>query len=381
MEHWIFDFLFFSLALCVAYVGLLSLCAFGWFNLNKVQFVNLLNKTYVTVIVAARNEQEHIGTCIEHLLLQDYHSFEIIVVDDDSADSTAEIIELFQARNLKIKITLIRLLTEPGIMAPKKRAITEAIKQGQGSLIVTTDADCIMGKEWLTAIVSFYESSKAVMIAGPVAFHKEQSIFEKLQSLEFSGLMAVSGGSIYYQLPLMCNGANLAYEKQAFIDVGGFQGVDNIASGDDVLLMRKIAKKFPLGLRFLKLKQATVYTLAQTSVKDFFQQRRRWASKSFKMINFANLVVASIVFSFNFSLIVGLFLSCLNSVLMPFFFVLVVIKCIIDFLLLFLATSFFGKKSILWLMLPVQLLYVLYIVFTGFYSLRGKYQWKGRRLN
>ena len=95
-------------------------------------------------------------------------------------------------------------------------------------------------------------------------------------------LQGITGASVYKKFHSMCNGANLAYEKKAFNDAGGFEGIDNIASGDDMLLMHKIQKIYPDRIKYLKSADVVVQTQPQETLKDFMNQRIRWASKADK---------------------------------------------------------------------------------------------------
>lgn len=340
-------------------------------------------KTHVSIIIAARNEEYTIAECLNFIICQDYpkNLFEIIVVDDHSSDATVKVVEAIQQQHpQQQQLHLIKLRDEEGIIAFKKRAIATAIRQAKGSLIVTTDADCRMGNQWLSTLVSYYEEEYPKMIIAPVCFNKEASLFEKLQTLEFSGLMVVSGASVYYNMPLMCNGANLAYEKKAFEAVHGFEGIDTIASGDDVLLMLKINKSYPKGVKFLKAKEAIVQTNAAASLKAFVQQRKRWASKSLVSNNKWIYGVSVLVFATNFLLALTLLISVFSHKFAYLFFLLFAIKSLADVLILSLATSFFNRKSLLGLLLPVQLFYVFYVVIIGISGGKGKYKWKGRTL-
>ena len=291
-------------------------------------------------------------------------------------------------KQLCIQNTNVKLLTinKNSARFGKKHAIELAIKQAKGELIVTTDADCIMGNKWLNSIVSFYIATNAKMIVAPVSYYHEKTIFEKLQSLEFMALMASTGGSLFYKKAIMCNGANLAYSKNIFNEVKGFENIDKSPSGDDVLLMYKIANRYPENIHFLKHKNAIVFTKAKTSLANFISQRKRWASKPFNSLNTSTKVVSIIVYLFNSLLFLtgGYFIFNYEKLMLytPFFIVyifLVVIKCFIDFLLLFLASSFFNKRKYLIYFLPEQILYIPYVFFTGIIGLNGTYNWKGRK--
>ncbi len=340
---------------------------------------------FVSVIVPARNEEKNIERCIDAILAQHYPSvmFELILIDDHSEDSTFQIIESYVEKYPQVKFAQLQ-----GNQLGKKHAVNCAIAIAKGTLVVTTDADCEMGTSWLSSIVSFYLKTNAKMIVSPVAFYDEKSLFEKMQSIEFMALMSSGGASLYYSKAIMCNGANLCYQKDVFMEVGGYVDSDEKASGDDVLLMYKIKKNYPEGVVFLKSKDAIVYTKAVDTIKKFVQQRKRWASKGFFALNKETKVVALLIYFFNiylvFAPIVGI-VCFKNSSFFLFYIetclILFGIKCIIDLLLLFLAASFFNKKRFLILFLPEQIIYLMYVVLFGLLGSIGKYEWKGRKTN
>jgi cellulose synthase/poly-beta-1,6-N-acetylglucosamine synthase-like glycosyltransferase len=205
-----------------------------------------------------------------------------------------------------------------------------------------------------------------------------------MQSLEFMALMASGGASLYFNKAIMCNGANLAYSKDVFNEVNGFQDIYNTASGDDVLLMYKIKKKYPKRILFLKHTEAIVFTKAKSTLKEFINQRIRWASKSYSDLNTETKFISALVYLFNLTLLLSFIMAFhyTNSYfylsILKIGLILFGIKCIIDFLLLFLAGTFFNKKRLLIYFLPEQLLYMFYIVAIGLLGFIGNYKWKGR---
>ncbi|MCW3085078.1 MAG: hypothetical protein JWP12_2444 [Bacteroidetes bacterium] len=367
--------------LCILYTALIARYCYGWIKTRSPGNKNNFPVT-IAVIVAARNEEKNIAECLDKLLAQTYPAanVEIIVMDDHSTDLTGMVIQRYTEKYRNVK--LISLAETSG----KKNAIAAAIAVTQAELIVTTDADCTMGKNWLETIVGFYSATDSKMIVAPVAFTKPVSVFEKMQSLEFMALMGSTAGSLYFNAAILCNGANLAYTRAVFNELNGFSGIDGGASGDDVLLMYKIAEKYPEKIRFLKDAEAIVYTPAKKTFSEFMNQRKRWASKGFGAMNPATRMVSVLVYSVSFMLLFMGFLTGFaalkSAVYLPFFeFCLIMtgIKCIIDFLLLFLAASFFKRKHELFLFLPEQLLYMLYVVVVGMLGSTGKYEWKGRK--
>jgi cellulose synthase/poly-beta-1,6-N-acetylglucosamine synthase-like glycosyltransferase len=264
----------------------------------------------------------------------------------------------------------------------KKRAITEAVAVASGKLIVTTDADCRMGDKWLSTLAEYYELYHPKMLLAPVTFADEKSVFEKLQTLEFIGYIGVSAAAVAMKNPLMCNGANLAYERDAFNAVGGYKHNDTIVSGDDVFLMLKIKKMFPEAIHFLKSREAIVQTFAQKSVNDFFQQRKRWLSKRPGYKDFSVIATALLVYAFNLFVLLGFILSIFASgnSFMILFGLLFLLKCFSDFVFLYPVTKFFGRRELLWWFLPEQVLVIVYVTLMGIIGSNGKFKWKDREL-
>lgn len=368
------------------YACFILMFGYGWLKTTQhVEIEDDLSKK-VSVIIAARNEEYTIGMCLRALVNQSYPTthMEIIVVDDNSEDTTARHVQRFCEQYQFI--SLISLNEKKG-ESGKKKAIEKGIAHSTGELILTTDADCVMDMDWLRLMISFHARTNAQLIAGPVCFHREKTIFEKMQSLEFMALIASTGGAMYFNKAILCNGANLLYTRTAYEQVKGFENIHTSPSGDDVLLMYKIKKRFPGKVKFLKNEDAIVYTKAKKSVKDFMHQRRRWASKKLSQLNVETVTLSVLVYGFNLLLLVLPFLylimSSFASVPTAFYKTWLLIfsaKCIIDFLLLFLAATFFRKRKWLVLFVPEQLIYIPYIVYTGFLGIIGKYNWKGRKL-
>ncbi len=348
----------------------------GWHKLVNFNPVQTPPRTSVSIIVAARDEELNITRTIEDLIAQNYpkHLTEIIFIDDHSTDRTAEIVLAYASLGVK----LIRLNEDRALNSYKKKAIQTAIGTCSGDLIITTDADCRMGPHWLSTIVNYFEKHNYKMISSPVAYFEEKSFFERLQSLEFLYLIGLGASTIGNKQPSTCNGANLAYEKKTFYEVGGFQGIDDLASGDDELLLHKIAAKYPDQIGFLKNRDAIVYTHAKENLQSFLQQRKRWASKSTRYKNKAIIVLGVFVWVFNVSIlanfIAGLFLP--GFLLVTFYQLLV--KMILESLFLWDVTGFAKRRSLLILTPVLTVLHILYMVYIGIAGNSGKYNWKGR---
>jgi cellulose synthase/poly-beta-1,6-N-acetylglucosamine synthase-like glycosyltransferase len=348
--------------------------------------------TKITVIIPARNEEENIAACLDSVCNQSYPKdlFEVLVIDDHSTDNTAVIINRYADKN--VKLISLKEFVHDELNSYKKKAIEIAIAQSTGELIVTTDADCFAKENWLQTIAAFYEQYNPAFIAAPVSIDCSNKFIEFFQGLDFMTLQGITGASVHKKIHSMCNGANLAYTKKAFEEAGGFTGIDNIASGDDMLLMHKIYKLHPDKVIFLKSKEAIVQTAPVNSVKDFFNQRIRWASKADKYDDKRIFVVLLLVYLVNVLLVVlpvtAIFIKSAFSIsLYPFTFVfrlwelwifLLIIKTLAELIFLMPVSKFFGKRSMLWVFPLMQPFHIIYTVIAGWLGKFGSYKWKGR---
>ena len=202
----------------IVYALIILLNAYGWKRTKTFERDATPFKTRVSIIIPARNEEKNILHCLNAIAQQTFPKElrEIIVVDDKSDDGTAAVASVWIANH---SINAKNISPESGI--GKKNALNAGIKISGGELIVTTDADCVMGKDWLSTIVCYYEKYSPDMIAGMVALNQQGNFLSSFQSLELTGLTAIGAAGIYFDKPLLCNGANLAYRKSAFESAGG----------------------------------------------------------------------------------------------------------------------------------------------------------------
>jgi len=375
-------FLLFVACIVFLYAVQILQYAIGWINIPAVDAHLPTRK--IAVIIAVRNEEAMIENCLNAVLYQNYPSelLDVIVVDDFSEDGTVDCVKRISKTHANVSLLQLNVADGTG----KKAAIQKGVLFTDATIIVTTDADCWMEKDWLATIAAGFENDETKMVVAPVAFYNEKNMFEKMQSIEFMALITSTAGAIQYKKPIMCNGANLAYLRTSFFEVSGFDGIDQISTGDDVLLMYKLSEKYPNGIRFLKDSQAIVYTHPKDNLMDFINQRKRWASKPFSLLNRDTKYTSVLVFLTNLLAIVliislfGLSKADVGHAFAIICLILLGIKCIIDFLLLFLASSFFGKRSLLIYFLPEQIIYMFYVVFIGLLSTTKSFSWKGREL-
>ena len=337
--------------------------------------------TFISVVIPARNEADCIDRLLQSLLNQSYSSsfFEVIVIDDFSTDATAALVKKYATTNIRL-LSLSDYISETEINSFKKKAIEIGIQESKGTLIVTTDADCVVHKDWLRTIACYYEQHNPQMIVMPVVITPALSFIERFQSLDFMCMQGITGAAVYKKFHGMCNGANLAYTKQIFNAVGGFKGVDTIASGDDMLLLQKIAQQPNAEIAYLKSPEVIVETAPVNSISAFLNQRIRWASKADKYQDKTLLPVLLLVYFLNASLLF-LFLTLLfwgTAFYWKGMVLLVLYKTLVELFFLYPVAAFFKQTRKLGAFPFLQPFHVSYTVIAGFLGKFGTYQWKSR---
>jgi cellulose synthase/poly-beta-1,6-N-acetylglucosamine synthase-like glycosyltransferase len=382
---------FLTLFFLIIYTALIFFYKISWHQIpvyNNGQSPDKNESLFISIIIPARNEEKNIGSCVQSIISQTFPSnnFEIIVVNDHSTDNTTNVVLSFKQENIHL-INLEDFTKAQVLNSYKKKSIETAMQFAKGELIITTDADCITPGKWLETLAAFYKEKSPVFVALPVVFKNAANsdsffkrFFKNFQSLDFMMLQGITGASVYKRFHAMCNGANLAYQKKVFYEVNGFEGIDRLASGDDMLLMHKIQKRYPEKIMFLKSKNVIVETASAETFKDFINQRIRWASKADQYTDKKITAVLLLVYFLNVWIFILGISSFFSVKALYYFLISIVVKTIVEFIFLFPVSKFFGKQKLLWWFFPAQPFHILYTIVAGFLGKFGSYQWKERRV-
>jgi len=309
----------------------------------------------------------------------------VIVLDDHSTDGTAAVVGEFiasGAQGLALRcLRIAEMPLPPGLTAYKKFAIETGVGAATGELIVTSDADCFFDPQWLSTLAAFYKGTGAKFIAAPVRIGgKALSLLGIFQTLDFITLQGITGAAVHSKFHSMCNGANLAYERDAFYEAGGFKGIDHIPSGDDMFLMHKIYLLHPGRVFFLKNRHAIVTTHPETRWKGFINQRVRWASKADTYDDSRIFWVLLLVYLVNvlfLALLVGAFF---NYWWLWLLLLLLVVKTIVEYPFVRSVATFFGQQRLMVYFPLLQPLHIVYTVLVGWLGKFGSYSWKERTI-
>jgi cellulose synthase/poly-beta-1,6-N-acetylglucosamine synthase-like glycosyltransferase len=334
-----------------------------------------------SVMLAARDEAVTLPQLLEALRAQSLppQYFEVLIADDHSTDGTAALVAA-AAPNSQFALRLIAL--PPGTTG-KKAALAAAEAQARATWVVCTDADCRPAPGWLRAYAELVQAPRPTplhFISGPVRLTPGGAWFDALLGLEFAGLVGVGAACIGRGRPTMCNGANLAFRRSTFHEVGGYADNQGIASGDDEFLLHKIHQRYPGGIQFLADARALVDTPAPATWRALLRQRVRWASKWPHYRTRAPQQLALLVLGANVSLALGLVAAVFWPPLRSWVAAACALKLGGDIWLLAPMLTLLNRRRWLAAWLPLQLLYAPYALAVGLAGQRGEYRWKGRQV-
>jgi len=324
----------------------------------------------VSVIVAARNEEEKILRTLESLNKLEYPEgkLEIIIVDDRSTDKTGLIIDEF----ISGKAIFTKIIPdEPeGKMVGKVNALATAIKLAKGEVIMTTDADCRVKPGWVKAIASHYTND--VGMVDSYTTQLADKPFNGMQAIDFIYLLIVAGGTINLGLPISCIGNNMSFRKKAYDEIGGYEALPFSVTEDFTLLkaiyeLKKYKIIFPLD------NEAVVTSLACPDFISLYRQKKRWA------VGGLGVPVRG------FFIMFWGYLTSLGVILTPLFFspewmYLIFFKIVIDFFILMPVHQKLGIVKNLKYFWAYEIYYVLYVLALPIMVLLSrKVIWKGRK--
>lgn len=335
----------------------------------------------VSVIVAARNEENTIGTLLQDLVGQDYPAgrLEILVVNDHSTDRTGDIVERFSEAYGHIEHVVPG--ATPSRWSPKKWALATGVTRSKGAILLFTDADCTLPREWVSTMAAPFRDPQVGMVVGPSPLEKNGGIWDRMLLLDSHGQDALAAGGFSRGLPLTASGRNLAIRRKAFDQIRGYAGIETFLSGDDDLLMHKMGSG-GWEITFLPVPAAETKSPPPPDLFSFVRQRLRFASKgkSYFLLPFVGgrfKGVLLLIFLANLSVLGGQirFLMSLESVwLLPWF-----VKMTADGILLARYLALLERPLYPGIFLLTELWHSLYVTLFGVLGSFLTVSWKGRK--
>jgi glycosyltransferase involved in cell wall biosynthesis len=371
---------FVLLLILLIYVVFIAQLIYGFNKVKTFEKTELKPKTTFSIIVPFRNEAKNLPKLLNSISNLNYPKelFEIILIDDFSTDTSEKICIQWRMANGLIESTLLENLRLSN--SPKKDAISRAVPILKHEWMVTTDADCVVNKNWLLTLDNFIQNNNPEMVVGAVVYKTKNNWFHHFQQLDLMSLQGTTIGSFGIGKPFMCNGANFAYTKKFFLELGGFGGINSTASGDDVLLLQKAVASKIDKVHYLKSVDFIVKTKPENDFFLLFMQRVRWASKTTSYKNIYAKSLAVVVLLMNISLVVGFGLWAIGKIGIWNISSIFLVKYVVDYLLLYKSNDYLNKGKYL-LPLASSLIYPVFSSIVGIYSLFGGFTWKQRRFS
>lgn len=352
---------------CIAIICLI----YGFSKINNFDSIHFNPKTKFSILVPFRDESKNLPLLLASFSKLNYpiHLFEVILIDDDT-------IEEFKNPVFEFEISVIK--NKRISNSPKKDAISAAMQVAKNEWIITTDADCVVHKNWLLTLDKYIQNHTVSMIAGAVSYECGPSFLHSFQQFDFTSLQAATIGSFGLKKGFMCNGANFAYTKSFFQELKGFNGNDQIASGDDVFLLQKAMNFSPERVHYLKSKSNIVITKPVNNWKSLFNQRVRWVSKTSSFQSKFGIGLGCIVLITNLTFIFAVICFLSGSVSFIQILLFFVLKLLTETILINKANQFLTNTKLIHLIWG-SVFHPFFSTSVALYSFVGKYEWKGRR--
>jgi len=334
--------------------------------------ISYTEEPFITVIVAARNEQDSLPRLLASMTSQEYLNFELIVIDDRSADTTRQICEKigdFDRRFRSYRIDKVQ-----SALPAKKNALLQGITEAKGSILLFTDADCAPNPLWIRSISSRFAPGVGVVV-GPSIYHPtKKSYFGRFVEYEKLKNIFLASAGVALRLPWLAGGANIAYRKEVFFEIGGFQNISKTASGDDDLLIQRVKSQTKWEIDYILDPQAIVTTSSPHGIKDYYHQKLRHFSVTPLFSLGLKMLSVLFVLSNLILYLIPLFLWAFASVLFPL--MILFVKIIADHSNALVFLSSFQRRDLLYHSATIEPMLVLHGIFFAIAHHFIKAEWK-----
>lgn len=225
----------------------------------------------VSIIICARNEEDNLFELLPNIMEQDYNEYEVIVVNHQSIDNTADILTAYEGKYPHLRV--INLEKNNHLAMGKKLPLTLGIKGAKFEHLLLTDADCKPSTNlWLRSMASQFTDKKEIVLGyGP--HNTEPGFLNKFIRLDTTMIALNYLSYAKAGIPYMGVGRNLAYTKELFLNNSGFKSHYSISSGDDDLFIQEVAKNKNYSISLSPL--GFCYSDGKSSWSDLLSQKSR----------------------------------------------------------------------------------------------------------
>jgi len=260
----------------------------------------------VAIIIAARNEEQNIGRCLESMVRLSYPQdlLEIVVVDDRSIDGTREVVNRYA--KLYPRVTIVTTSPDDGNLRGKTNAVAHGIEASTGDIIMFTDADCTVPEGWVEETVKYYEKDKVGIVAGFTSLNA-RNCFGAMQAIDWFALFSVAAAMIRLRFPVTAVGNNLSVRRSAYEAVGGYRSIP-FSVTEDYALFHAVTAHTEYVSRFPMDPATVVRSEPCETWKDLYLQKKRWFTGGRDM-GIKNLLVFSLSYITNVSIFLAILLT------------------------------------------------------------------------
>ncbi|MFP4011383.1 MAG: glycosyltransferase [Spirochaetaceae bacterium] len=327
----------------------------------------------VSVVIPAKNEQYALPRLLASLEEQDTDDFEIVLVNDRSTDATARIMKDFAARHGD-RVRVVTVIAAPEGMNPKQNALDHGAAAARGEIMLLTDSDCVVPREWVRLTARYFDLDELGVIFGPVYPDDLRTWLSQYQSFDHVFRYFYTAGSAGIGNPTGGFGNNLAIRREALDAVGGFGGLRHSVT-EDAELICEVRDTGRWLIRSHLLRRATVHPEPQRSVAALLKQGVRWNTGALFAPDPATRASFSTVMLF-------LFVSVITAPLAVIFppVLLLAMGSFVSMTLMGVMAGAFARRPLVywWLLVPnVVVSMVFYSFVTLLTLLRMKISWKG----
>jgi len=344
------------------------------FGLSK-KYWRIDHSPKTTVLIAARNEENHLPDCLDSFREQTYPSelLQIIVLNDQSTDATQQIV-LDNKKQLP-NLELLNIIDDQNGLRGKMNALAQGMAKAKGEIILITDADCRVPGTWVSEMVAHFTENVGLVGGLTEINHpgKKAHIFDRIQTLDWFFLQAIAAGTAGMKLPVSVLGNNFGYRKSAYDQVGGFRRI-GFSLTEDMALLNAIVKNTNYDIVYQLNQESMIQSLPLNHIQDFFGQRKRWLSGGLR-----GPIWGWVLMSASF---IAHFLILLNMGILNFTLPVLsglVLTIGIDLSILWRMILRSGSENLKRYFIPFEIFYFFYTIIIALNAIiPGKISWKGR---
>jgi len=329
----------------------------------------------VSVIVVAKDEEENLPPLFASLESQSVQDFQIILVSDRSQDGTLDLMKSF-ARKHGSRVKVLENTETVENLGPKQFVLEIATAAAQGEILMFTDADCTVPRQWVEKLQPYFEDSQVGVVFGQISLKKEKGFSRSFQAFDQPLIHQYNSATAGLGMPGSCFGNNLVARKAVIEQIGGFRSLGYTLTEDAALATA--AAKSGWKVKVSTRTDTMIETVAQEHWQDLVNQHLRWNGGAFYHEEFAT----RFAYRFITLYLIASVLAVPPAVFLPFLFVLPAASFISVGLMAFTAGILYRPDKS-WYLLRLVPYTCFFLLFYAFATLLSIFQvpprWKGKR--